>query len=93
MSNYTLEDIEKFIKDYEATAVTKPNDVLISIPFVGRKIYQNALFESQKIEVFKKAYMQAKNGSIDEQIKFIDQMAPVLDDFYLDSENIVRKTR
>ena len=39
-NKYTLEDIEKFIVDYKETQGIKPNDWMISIPLVGRKVYQ-----------------------------------------------------
>lgn len=81
-NNYTLEDIAKFISDYKESLGIKPKDWMVGVPIVGRKMYQHALFEQQKREKFEKYFMRAKDGSIEEQEKFIEQMTPVLDDFY-----------
>lgn len=85
-NRYTLEDIEKFIVDYKNSLVTGPKDWVVSIPVIGRKIYQRAALEQQKRKIFENHLMEAKNGSIEEQKKFIEQMTPVLDNFYSNSK-------
>ena len=85
-NRYTLEDIEKFIIDYKNSLITGPKDWMANIPVFGRKIYQRAALEQQKREIFENHLMKAKNGSIEEQEKFIEQMTPVLDDFYSNSK-------
>ena len=93
-NKYTLEDIEKFIIDYKNSLITGPKDWMANIHVFGRKIYQRAALEQQKREIFEKHLMKAKNGSIEEQEKFIEQMTPVLDDFYSnDKENIEIKRK
>ena len=85
-NRYTLEDIEKFIIDYKNSLVIGPKDWMVSIPVFGRKIYQRAALEQQKWKIFENHLMEAKNGSIEEQKKFIEQMTPVLDNFYSNSK-------
>ena len=35
--NYTMDDIEKFIKDYRLSQQSKPKDWMLSLPIVGKK--------------------------------------------------------
>ena len=79
---YTLEDIEKFIKDYKKTQGPKPNDLMLSIPLVGQKAYEKAILEQYKRDFIEQQYEKAKNGSLEEQEDFIGEMTPILDDFY-----------
>lgn len=81
-SNYTLDDIANFIEDYKNSQRANPNDLMASIPLIGRKIHQKAVLEEQKRVLFEQKYAEAKNGSIEEQEEFIKQMIPILDDFY-----------
>ena len=81
-SNYTLEDIAIFIEDYRNSQGLKPNDLMISIPFIGRKLYQKAALEEQKRSFFERKYNEIINGSPEEQEEFIKQMTPILNDFY-----------
>ncbi len=85
-NTYTLEDIANFIADYKESHGTEPKNWMLSVPIVGRKMYQKAAFESQKTDVFEQAYNKAKKGSIEEQESFINQMTPILNDFYSKKE-------
>ncbi len=88
---YTLDDIESFLLDYRNALVAEPHYVMLNVPVVGRKIYQKAALETQKREFFEREFEKVKNGSEEEQIKFIEQMTPILDDFYANRDNAVRK--
>ena len=88
-TNYTMEDIGKFINDYRDSQGVKPNDLMFGIPLVGKKIYEKTSLEDQKRTTFENAYNKALSGSIEDQEKFISDMTPILDDFY--SKNNVRK--
>ncbi|MBR5370492.1 MAG: hypothetical protein IK137_04235 [Bacilli bacterium] len=81
-SNYTMEDIEKFINDYNESQMLIPDDMMLNIPIFGRRMYQKAVLEDQKRTIFEEAYNKAMAGSPEEQRKFISDMAPVLDEFY-----------
>lgn len=85
-NTYTLEDIANFIADYKESQGTEPKNWMLSVPIVGRKMYQKAAFESLKTDVFEQAYNKAKKGSIKEQESFINQMTPILNDFYSKKE-------
>ena len=78
-SKYTMEDIEKFIIDFKNSLEPEPNEWSL---IINRKAYQEYLFEKSKREIFEKHFIEAKNGNIDDQKKFIEQMTPVLDDYY-----------
>ena len=82
MNNYTLEDIGNFIEDYKASLGACPNDFTMNIPIISNKKYERFLLEQQKREVFEKAYIKAMSANSSEQENFINQMAPILDDFY-----------
>ena len=86
-TNYTMEDIGKFIEDYKEAQGAKPSNWMNAIPFVGRETYERAALEDQKRVVFENAYNKAMTGSIEEQEKFISEIAPVLDDFYSKNKN------
>ena len=85
-SNYTMDDIAKFIEDYNESNKYSSREWVINIPVVGRKLYEKAALENMKRTVFEKEYNKAKNGSVEEQNEFIRQMTPVLDDFYSSKE-------
>lgn len=82
MSNYTLEDIGKFINDYKKCQGLKQAGWMLNIPFAGRKIYERACLENYKREFFERKYKEALTASIEEQQVFIEKMTPVLDGFY-----------
>ena len=90
-SNYTLEDIRKFVEDYKETQGFAPNDIMLSVPFVGKKAYEKSLLEQKKRNFFEQAYEKAKSGSIEEQEEFIKKMTPILNDFYSKKGTIKRK--
>ena len=79
---YTMEDIGNFIIDYREAQGFKPHEIMLSIPKVGRAIYQKACLEEQKRQFFEGEYKKAISGSDEEQQVFIEKMTPVLDSFY-----------
>ena len=68
-SNYTMDDIAKFIADYNESNKYSSREWVINIPVVGRKLYEKAALENMKRTVFEKEYNKAKNGSVEEQKK------------------------
>lgn len=84
MEKYTLEDIEKFIIDYKNSLEPEPNNLIMTEE--ARAQYQQFLFEQQKRNILEKHFIKAKSGSVEEQKKFIEDMTPVLDDFYSSKE-------
>ena len=91
-SNYTMEDIAKFICDYKEenerrlkeSVIKVPNNFkerIANIPIVGRRLYQKRVLEESKINFFEQKYIEALNGTIEQQ-ELIKQMAPILDDYY-----------
>ena len=89
--NYTMDDIGKFIEDYKLSQQLKPKDWMLSLPIVGKKMYEKAYLEEVKREFFEKKYYEMLNASLEEQQDFIKQMAPVLNDFYGETENKSKK--
>ncbi len=81
-NNYTMEDIGKFLVDYRNAQGLKPNDMMLKVPMIGKKMYEKAFLENGKRDFFEKKYQQAINGSAEEQQEFIENMSPILDDFY-----------
>lgn len=81
-NNYTMEDIEKFLVDYQNAQGVKPKDAMLNIPLIGNKIYEKAFLENEKRNFFEQKYQLALNGSPEEQQEFIEKMSPILDDFY-----------
>ncbi len=81
-SNYTMEDVGNFLVDYRNAQGLEPNDLMLNIPLVGKKIYERAFLEDQKRVFFEKKYQEALEGSIEEQQEFIEKISPLLDDFY-----------
>ena len=43
-SNYTMDDIAKFIEDYNESNKDSSREWVINIPVVGRKLYEKAAF-------------------------------------------------
>ena len=86
-----MDDIEKFIKDYKNSQQTKPKDWLLSIPIVGRKMYEKAYLEDAKRNFFEKKYYEMLNASLEEQQDFINQMTPILNEFSAKEENNSKK--
>lgn len=82
MGNYTLNDIAKFIVDYKRRFTAKPRNWMLSIPIVGKNMYERTYLENNKIVFFENKYYKALMGSKEEQQKFIEQMTPILDEFY-----------
>ena len=82
MGKYTMDDIDAFLVDYFGALNNEPEDWMLNIPLVGRKVYEKVALENIKRDVFENAYNKAKNGSAEEQEKFIADMTPVLDDYY-----------
>ena len=81
-NKYTLEDIGSFIIDYKIVQGPKPSAWMVSIPVIGKRMYQKAALESHKREMFERAYFKALQATPKEQAEFIKQMTPILDDFY-----------
>ena len=81
-SNYTMDDIAQFIADYKESNIYNSKEWMINIPIIGSKLYERVTLENMKRTIFESEYNKAKNGSIDQQNKFISEMTPVLDDFY-----------
>ena len=86
-NKYTLEDIGSFIVDYKIVQGPKPSAWMVSIPVIGKRMYQKAALENHKREMFERAYFKALQATPEEQEKYIQQMTPVLDDFYSDKMN------
>ena len=82
ISDYSLADIKQFLIDYQEAKKLEPKNWMIGIPSVGVKMYEKACLEKKKIDVFIQAYNNALNGSVEEQLQFVKEMSPVLDDFY-----------
>lgn len=89
--NYTMDDIEKFIKDYRLSQQAKPKDWMLSLPIVGKKMYEKAYLEEAKRDFFEKKYYEMLNASLEEQQDFINQMTPILNEFYAEEENNRKK--
>ena len=81
-SNYTMDDIAQFIADYKESNIYNSKEWMINIPIIGSKLYERVTLENMKRTIFESEYNKAKNGSINQQNKFISEMTPVLDDFY-----------
>ncbi len=81
-SNYTMDDIAQFIADYKESNIYNSKEWMIKIPIIGSKLYERVTLENMKRTIFESEYNKAKNGSINQQNKFISEMTPVLDDFY-----------
>ena len=77
-----MEDVGNFLVDYRNAQGLEPNDLMLNIPLVGKKIYERAFLEDQKRVFFEKKYQEALEGSIEEQQEFIEKISPLLDDFY-----------
>ena len=93
MNNYyTMEDVGMFLVDYRNSQGLKPKDFMFNIPMVGKKMYEKAFLEDKKRNFFEGKYIEALNGSVEEQQIFISKMAPILDDFYgVDEKNKEKK--
>ncbi len=89
--NYTMDDIEKFIKDYKLSQQSKSKDWMLSLPIVGKRMYEKAYLEETKRDFFEKKYDEMLNASLEEQQDFIKQMSPVLDEFYNEAGNNSKK--
>ncbi len=85
--NYTMQDIEKFIEDYKLSQKLKSEDWMLSVPIIGKKMYEKAYLEECKRNFFEEKYYEMLNASAEKQQEFIKQMTPVLDDFYAKVEN------
>ncbi len=82
---YTMEQIEQFIIDYKESNIYSSKEWLIHLPIIGRNLYERVVLENKKREFFESKYYEALNGSEEMQDNFISQMAPILDDFYLNN--------
>lgn len=82
MGKYTMDDIAAFLVDYRNSQGLKPDELMISLPFVGKKMYEKAFLEDRKQSFFEREYLIAINRPIEEQQEFIEKMTPVLDSFY-----------
>ena len=83
---YTMEDITQFLIDYKECNKYNSKEWLINIPIIGGKLYEKVILENMKRTFLENAYNDAINGSIEQQNKFINEMTPVLDDFYANKE-------
>ena len=77
-----MDDIAQFIADYKESNIYNSKEWMINIPIIGSKLYERVTLENMKRTIFESEYNKAKNGSINQQNKFISEMTPVLDDFY-----------
>ena len=77
-----MDDIAQFIIDYKESNIYNSKEWVINIPIIGGKLYERVTLENMKRTILEREYNKAKNGSIDQQNKFINEMTPVLDDFY-----------
>ena len=77
-----MDDISSFLFDYRNSQGLKPDELMISIPFVGKKMYEKAFLEDHKQSFFEREYLIAIHRSAEEQQEFIEKMTPVLDSFY-----------
>ena len=82
IGKYTMSDIANFLIDYRWTEGSKPKSWVVGVPLVGKKIYEKSRLEHYKVVFFEQAYNNALNGSNEDKMKFIIQMALILDDFY-----------
>lgn len=81
-NKYTMEDIEEFIWEYSRSQGARPSDLMLSVPFIGRQLYEQAALADQKRSIFRRAYIKAIEGTPEEQQEFIEQMTPVLEEYY-----------
>ena len=47
-NKYTMEDIEEFIWEYSRSQGARPSDLMLSVPFIGRQLYEQAALADQK---------------------------------------------
>ena len=82
MGKYTMDDIDTFLVDYFGTVNKDAEDWMFSIPIVGQKVWETTFLENMKKRKFGELYEKALSGTPEEQEKFIEQMTPILDDYY-----------
>lgn len=85
-NKYTMEDIAQFLIDYNECNKYNSKEWLVNIPIVGSKLYEKTVLENSKREFFERKYNEALTATEKEQIEFIKQMTPILDDFYSNKE-------
>lgn len=90
---YTMEQIKQFIIDYKESNIYSSKEWLLHTPIIGRKLYERVILENKKREFIEKNYYEALNGSEEIQDRFISQMAPILDEFYLNDEKQKHRKR
>lgn len=90
---YTMEQIKQFIIDYKESNIYSSKEWLLHTPIIGRKLYERVILENKKREFIEKNYYEALNGSEEIQDRFISQMTPILDEFYLNDEKQKHRKR
>lgn len=85
-NNYTMDDIAQFIADYKESNIYASKEWLVNVPIVGGKLYEKNVLDKSKRDFFERKYYEVLTGTEEEQIEFIKQMTPVLDDFYSNKE-------
>lgn len=78
MGNYTLEDIRRYINKMEKHNLLIIKKILKNIPIIGQEIYNEAMFEQMKVDVFRKELEEVEKGTLEEQKKFIREFTPIL---------------
>ena len=57
-AKYSMEDIRIFLDEYKSTQEPKPADWMLSVPLVGRRMYEKAVLQEHRINYFEKNIMK-----------------------------------
>ena len=90
-NEYTMDDIAYFINSCENDENYFLPNPLIRNMLSKKKVYEIEYYRRMKMIQYKGEYDRIRNGTIEEQNRYIQSMSPILDKFYKHERKNKRK--